>query len=437
MSPFSRHIIKLIFLMDLILAVGILAEQKLVRADAFFYTVFGRVAGAPAESYAQLHFPHEEVKMESVIRCEARRHYPVVRHVVWEADGREDMGALPLPKLQELATILNCLSEKAGARAVGISTPLVWEDEHDEMARHMLARALKGFRHACIGLPARNAAQAEATPEALRAAALPGRNIEGNPAALPYANAPLPAASPGAEASAALLWAPDYVEDEPAADYHVQGRSCPLLMRWRGEVLPTLPLRLALAQLGLSPADVQVKLGKSIRIGSRLLPLDERGCTPLGAARVEPLPLAELLTAPPRDVQDAPPAIISRAFTPEQTPQRGEQLAATLSLLLSADRKVYLPTERPAGNMLLELNPLQSHLVGRIFLAVLAVCALVWLPLAAPRIRRIALGAAAGVFCLAAIVWFCMGMWMSLCAGWLCWGLLAGAVHLLGRSVRS
>lgn len=438
MSPLSRHIIKLIFLVDVILALSILAEQKLSQVDAAFYTALGRLTGHASGDYAQLHTPGAPVQMEKVILREQKSFYPTVRHIVWVADGREDLPSLPLPKLQELATILNCLKNKIGVSDVGVSTPLMWEDERDEMAHHMLTRALQGYHHVCLGLPARNAAQAEATPEQLKAAIIPARQIEGNPAALPYANTPLPYHSPVADASA-LLWAPDYVEDEPNsrdAAQGVQGLSAPLLMRWKGDVLPTLPLRLALAKLGLSPADVQVRLGKSIRIGKRLLPLDAQGRAPLGAARVKPTPLAEVLSAPPATGQEPGAAILSRAFTPEHSSKRGEQLAATLSLLLGNEEEAYIPTERPAGNMLLELNPLQSALAGRLLIAALVVCALVWLPLLPARRRYAVLGGVAGLFFITCLVWFCLGMWASLSAAALCGGLLTGAIHLLSKHPR-
>lgn len=439
MSPLCRHIIKIILLADVILALSLLAESKLQEADAAIYTMLGRLGSHAPEDYAQLHTPNTPVRMENTLLHVQRITCPTIHHIHWVADGADNLTALPLPKLQELATILNCLERKRSVKAIGVSIPLMWEDEQSEMAHHMLALALKGYRHVCLGLPARNAAQAEATPELLKAIAIPAHRVEGNPAALPYANTPLPYNSPVAD-PATVLWAPDYVEDEPTPrkdEQSVQGLSAPLLMRWKGEVLPTLPLRLALAELKLSPADVQVRIGKSIRLGKRLLPLDAQGRTPLGAARVVNLPLADALAAPPSPAQGEHIAILSRAFTPEHTARRGEQLAATLSVLLSSAEDTYMPSERPAGNMLLELNPLQSSLAGRILIAVLVVCALAGLPRLAKRQRVLILAGVGFLFLLCCPIGYSMGVWFSVCAGVLLLGLLAGAVYLLSRHTKN
>lgn len=436
MSPTTRHIIKLIILVDIILAVCILAEQKLTGLDSAVYSAAARLSTADKNTRLRLLGPQASADTEKIVLHEVRRYYPPVFLLNWEPDGRDDLSAYPLPRIQELATIIHCLTTKAGVSCLGISSPLMWEDSRDDMSRQMLMRALQGCRLTCLGLPARNAAQAEVTPDQLQAAAIPHYLVEGDPAELPYANAPLPYVSPLPDRHA-LLWAPDYIEDAPAGKDAAQGLSCPLLLRWKGDILPTLPLRLALAQQGLTPADVQVRLGKSIRIGKRLLPLDTRGRTPLGSARVVPLPLADILSAPPADPDGQPSAaILSRPFTPDQNGQHAVRLAATLSLLLSSESEIYIPTERPVGGMQLELNPLQGTLTGRIVMAAFVICALIWLPLLPRKGQLIALAALALVGLAAAIIWFCQGVWMSLCAGALGWLLLSAAVLVLSRSIK-
>lgn len=435
MSHFSRHIIILIFLVDLLLSVCILAEQKLSGVDSLFYTAVARLGGAEKGTHAQLHFPHTPVRMEQTLLHRHHRSYPTVHHIVWEADPAENGSAPSRPKIQELATILDCLANKWAVRTVGISTPLVWEDTRDEMARHMLARSLQNLDFVGLGIPARNADTTEAMPAQFNDIAIPLQQVEGDPAALPYANSPLPYTWLPAEPTSLLL-APDYVEDEPdhQGSAPAQGLSCPLLMRWRGHILPTLPLRLALARQGLSPADVQVRLGRSIRIGTRLLPLDARGRTPLGAAHAATLPLGDVLMATQPPPQEPQIALITRAFTAGRADTlRGEQLAATLSLLLGAESTTYIPTERPEGNLLFELNPVQGNSIGRVFIAVLIICALIWLPmlpLKEQRIIMLGLALAGGIIGAA---WYSRGIWMSLCACILGWFMLYGALHLLRR----
>lgn len=438
MSLFSRYIIKLILLIDLLLVVGLMAEQKLTGPDAFIYTAAGRISGWAKDEHAQLHTPDTPVQMEKILLPRRTRLYPTVCYTVWDDELPPGQAALPLPRLQELATILHCLATKAGVRAVAVSTPLVWEDRQDRMTQLMVSRSIQELSHTAIGLPARTAAQAEATPALLHGAAIPAANIQGSISTLPSANKPLPYHLPTAD-NAAPLWAPDYVEDETLTHgSSAAGLSLPLLTRWNGEVLPTLPLRLALAQLGLSPADVQVRMGKSLLLGKRILPIDAHGRTPLGAARVQPLPLHELLTARTGGSQPAPAcAVIARAYSPSRDNHRAEQLAATLSQLLSSEIDSYLPTERPDGGKLMELNPLQATYAGRIALAALIICALIWLPLLSPRKRQAALGALLiGIISLA-IIWGTQGIWMSLCAWLACWALLLPSSNWLARSLKA
>lgn len=432
MSESTRHIIKLILLVDAILALCLLAERKLAGADAWLYTQAAKLSARATDAPPQLHLPGEPVRMEKTFRHEHSRHYPTIYYIPWDADAHEGALALPLPKIQELATILHCLSSKVGVSHVGISAPLLWEDSRDEMARHMLTRALQSYSTACLGLPARNTVQPEGTPTQLQPAAIPPQQVQGDPARLPYANATLPYVSPVAELQA-LLWAPDYVEDEPRTENTTRGLSAPLLLRWKGEILPTLPLRLALARQGLTPADVQVRLGKSIRIGKRLLPLDALGRTPLGAAHsgVKTLPVTEVLCAPPGEPQAQLTAILSRPFTPDQTPRRGELLAATLSLLLSTDTQRYIPTEQPAGSVLLEQNSLQATFAGRIFLVLLIIATLAGLPLLPRPIQLAALGGLALLSIVTCLVWYCLGVWMSICACAAGILMLYGGVSLL------
>lgn len=439
MSFFSRYVIKLILVIDLILVLGLLAEQKLTVVDAGLYTAFGRFSGWEKGEHAQLHTPDTPVQKEEVLRPRRTRHYPCVGYTVWENEPPPGHAALPLPRLQELATILHCMAAKANVRAVAVSTPLAWEDRSDRMARLMVSRAVQELRHVALGLPARTAAQAETTPSQLSQIAIPAAQIQGSTSSLPSANKPLPYQPPTSdEAEAALLWAPDYIEDEPLTHDADSGLSLPLLARWNGEVLPTLPLRLALAQLGLSPADVQVRMGKSIRLGQRLLPLDAHGRTPLGAARVRPMPLSEVLTARPETSQSAVElAVLTRTFSPAEKGLRAKRLAGTLSLLLSTESDTYLPTERPKGGKLMELNFMQANTAGRVLLAAIVICALIWLPMLPLRKRSMALAGLLLAILSLALSWAAYDTWMSLCAWLICWALLLPSTHWLARSLKA
>lgn len=433
MSRFSRYIIKLILLIDLMLVVGILAEQKLAGVDSYIYTLAGRICGRATTDRALLHTPGTPIPLEQVVLRKHTPRYPHVLYLEWDEGETE-----PTPKIQELATILHCLATKTKTHAVGVSTPLMWVDSGDAMAHHMVDKALQELRHTVIGFSGRTAAQAGPTPEQLTGAAIPRSNIRGNTGSLPSANTPLPYHLPMADG--APLWAPDYIEDEPLThdESLSHGLSQPLLTRWNGEVMPTLALRLALAELGLTPADVQVNIGKSIRIGERMLPLDAHGRTPLGAARAQQKSLHQILTAPANDnKEEINYAIVARAFSPTLSGQRGKSLAATLSRLLSKEEESFLTSTRPQGNYVLEMNAMQATGAGRVILAALIVCLLIWLPLLSERILKPLLIALPCGIILLAIIWGIQGIGMSLCAWILCGVLLYPICRWLSRLSKS
>ena len=420
-----------------LLSAGYWAEQKFRHADACCYTAAGRlISGWPGSDYAQLHSPGEPVYRETVILPRVARRYPPVHYVAWNVDMQSGYASPPLPKMQELATLLHCLSAKLGVKSVAVSTPLVWEDEQSEMAGLMLQQALSGFRHVGIGVSGRSAPQSLQTPELLHAAVIPAAQVSGDASGLPAANTPQPFSLPGEVARTALS-APDHLEDEALVRDAVEtrGLSLPLLLRWNGEVMAALPLRLALAELGLSPADVHVRLGKSLRIGDRLLPLDAHGRTPLGAAQAVPLEPGEALTAyMPLPEEARLCAVVCRPFAPQPVDARAEKMAATLSLLFSRGYVRFIPTERVSGGHLYELTLAQTSLTGRLGTVTLLLALLLALPRLPKLYRRLALLALLGAIFW--VAWRCAldGIWMSICAWLICWALLAlSLLHLAPR----
>lgn len=410
------------------LTVGYWAEHKLAGVDAACYTAAGRLAdGWKKDEYAQLHRPNTPVQRETIILRRAVRNCPTVHYIAWDMNAPSQADELPLPKQQELATLLHCLSTKLGVRSVAISTPLVWEDTEGQMARHMLDKALSGYRHVGLGLAGRNAPQSQTTPELLQAATIPAGQISGDTAGLPAANMPQPYSLPNSHAPN-LLAAPDMLEDEALIRdaTPTRGLSLPLLLRWNGEVMAALPLRLALAELGLRPADVHAKLGKSLRIGDRILPLDAHGRTPLGSAKAEPLLPEDVLTAYaplPEEAQRC--AALCRAFSPQPVGERAACLAATLSQLLSDKREELIPMERDAGGRLYELNALQTSLTGRLASLALLLALLYLLPRLRRTWRRATLLALLAGIIAAAWALASRGIYLSLCAWLACWALLA------------
>lgn len=435
MSLTLRHTIRIAVWLILIMLIGSRAAQRLVPLDSCIYTGWGRlVDGWKPDEYAQLRLPSAPVEHEKLILHRTTRTCPPIHYIAWNAELPSVEGSLPYPKMQEMATILHCLHTKLGVRSAAISSPLMWEDEQGEMARHMLKRALGALRCAAIGLAGRSAPQAQATPQLLQPARIPLAQVKGDLGRLPSANTPQPFTLPD---EASLLIAPDYLEDETLLHRanETRGLSMPLLLRWNGEVYASLPLRLALAELGLTPADVHANLGKSIRIGKRILPLDDYGRTLLGAARAIPLSPEDVLTAYmplPADAQQC--AVVCRSFSPQPVDERAERMAATLSQLLATEREMLIPTTRVAGNHLMEQAWIESSLLGRLTTAALLLTALLLISWLQRFWRHVLLLGLLVYLLLLTHLCATSGAWLSVSTALLCWALLWPAqLHLAPR----
>ena len=430
MSSPLRFALELALRLLAVVSICYLAEQRLEWADACCYTGAGRLCGWPENDYAQLHHPGAPILREKAIVRKTTRSYPDVYYIAWDDDSRTGAPEMPLPKIQELATILNCLSEKLGVTDVAVSSPLVWEDAQSEMSMMMMERALRRFSRVGLGMPGRNAAQAAETPALLMGAVVPAAHIQGDTSGLPAANTPLQYTLPAPE-DAALLMAPDFVEDEAllTGASGTRGMSMPLLLRWNGKIMAALPLRMALAEMKLTPADVYVRLGKSLRVGDKVFPLDAHGRIPLGAARALPLPVGDVLSAYMRlPGKGRLCAVLCRPFAPQSIEPRASCMAATLSALLSDAGEQLIPSQRAAGGHVYEQNCLQRSLWGRCVLLLALLGLLVGVPRLSRRLRCSVLCALPLLVLLSA--WLCAlsGIWLSLCAALCACALLPLAI---------
>lgn len=197
------------------------------------------------------------------------------------------------PGPQELSVLLDKL-RRAGYTTLALSAPLAWDEDSGAMARELLCHMVARFQHHAVGLRGRTAALADATPSSLARCTIPKQNIQGATTGLPSANKPFPNALADTPDQLPFRWAPDWLEDEPST-HAATARNLPLLARWNGAVVPTLPLRLAMEQHGVSPDDVQVEMGRQIRIGGTILPLDMLGCTELHGECAQKITLSDLL----------------------------------------------------------------------------------------------------------------------------------------------
>ncbi len=417
-----------VFWFLLILSVWLLARHACVETDTQLFDHLGhRFAQWAEQEHAQLVLPGDKVKTEPITVEHRSLHCPPVGTLeLDDATCRQFFAALPLGP-QDLAVLLNRMQQD-GMTTVGISSPLTWPDEAGDMTRQLLCKVLGGFSNPVLGLRGRTAAQADFTPVILRDYAVPDSQITGDPTGLPSANRPLPNGLTTTPDSLGVPWAPDWLQDEPLTQYasELESLSFPLLVRWNGQTMPTLPLRLALAHAGLSAADVHVRIGKDIRFGKRTLPLDNHGRTRLTEGVAIPLNLAELGSADgglKKQFGERGCAIIEQPAGPRGDTRRLNLLARTLSELAGIEKIHYTTEQRPIGGKVMQMNTQQQgwHFLAwgaaALALALLIFPHLPWL------LRLLGCLGLLGLIAHWAITALQAGVWVSLTAALICWGL--------------
>ncbi len=424
-----------VFWFLLILGAWFCARHAFVGTDTQLFDKLGhRYAGWEAGEHAQLVLPGAKVQMETIPVEHRTLHCPPVATLeLDEVTCREFFAALPLGP-QDLAVLLNRMQQD-GITTVGISSPLTWPEEAGDMTRQLLCKVLSGFNNPVLGLRGRTAAQADFTPVILRDYAVPDSQISGDPTGLPSANRPLPNGLTDTPDSLGVPWAPDWLADEPLTQYssEVETISFPLLVRWNGQTMPTLPLRLALTHAGLSANDVHVRLGQDIRFGNRTLPLDANGRTRLTQGRALPLNLNDLghENAIRKQFGERGCALLEQPAAAMGDTRRLNLLARTLSELVGVEHIHHSTMERPIGGKVLHLQPLQES--GRFLgwgAAALALALLLFphLHWSLRFLGCLGLLALIGGWALAALQ---AGAWVSLSAALICWGLFFLSTLLL------
>lgn len=239
----------------------------------------------------------EAVPTERTAHMVTERRYPEIAVLLLDdAQVASHFHKSPIQPL-DLAVLLDSVRKK-GYSYLGFSSPLMWETPCNPLVEETLRRTLQAFPAAALGMRARTASRPEFTPSELVGSALDPSRIEGSIALLPSANAALPRSLTGASFGP---WAIDWVEHESLMDTQNRGDSSyPLLVRWHGDIYPTLPLRLLMLAEGIQPGDVHVKVGSHIAWKKTVLPLDSYGRTTLtGAEKARACPLGEVMEAPP------------------------------------------------------------------------------------------------------------------------------------------
>lgn len=244
----------------------------------------------------------EAVPTERTAYAVTERRYPEIALLLLE-DGQvaSHFHKSPIQPL-DLAVLLDA-ARKAGFSGLGFSSPLMWKTPCNSLVEETLRRKLRAFPAAVLGMRGRTASRPEFTPAELAGSALDPSRIEGSIALLPSANAALPRSLSG---TAFGPWAIDWVEHESLMDAQNRGdASYPLLVRWHGDIYPTLPLRLLMLAEGIRPGDLSVHVGSHMAWKKTVLPLDSYGRTTLGGAeKVRMLSLGDVMEAPRTEKAD-------------------------------------------------------------------------------------------------------------------------------------
>lgn len=413
------------------------ASGKLTTGiDSYFFNLAAHATGSIGED-KELHLlqPGETAPPEPDTYTETRStNCPVVGMVsLNDTHVQECFAALPLGP-QDLAVLLNNLST-SGVRVLGLSSPLSWQQPASSIAQQMICLSLSNFNHAAIGLRGRTASQADFTPTVLRQHTIPADQVEGDTTGLPSANKAMPNDLLYATEASHLAWVPDWLEEEPLTQKggSAADRSYPLLVRWNGEIMPTLPLCLALKAAGCRVDDVHVRMGQDIRIGNRLFPLDEHGRTRLKQARVTEIALSDVVhgegtSLKPLGRQGL--AILEQPAAGHSGKDRLQLLAATLSQLCAREKveRHRVPGEHGCG---LHAATLLHNWQGKALALAALLLALRFLPVAPSLLRRLLLLA---VPCY--LLWHVRcgvlgGYWFPLTAYLLAWLALFPALHFL------
>lgn len=420
------------FWLIVVVAVAAGIGNRLDKVDAYLYNT-AAVALKTLDKGRTLHLLHqgETAPNEAPTTHETRRiECPKAAYLeLNDAAAGASFASLPLGP-QDMAVLLHKLTTR-GIRHLGVSAPLVWPDNSAPIARQMVALRLAAFEHAVVGMRGRTAAEADFTPTVLRACTIPSDQVEGDITGLPSANRPIENDLLQANEALSLAWAPDRLAEERLTQRPTGSgeRSFPLLARWNGEIIPTLPLRLAMQIKGIKVSDIRVRIGKDIRLGNMVLTLDEHGRTRLPQARTLALKVDDVIDERPIQEQ-ADVLLLSQSPDGHPEEARSRQLAATVSQLCATELVSHHTRPGAPGKGLMYRNPASGWLP----LSILALCALFAvrvLPFFYSFFRKlIMLAALVGLLWLAYYLMM-QGYWFRLSTAMLTWLTMAIALRFM------
>lgn len=421
------------FWLLVLVAVAIGMGNRGEHADVLLYNNVGKILGkVPTDR--TLHLLHEgQTAPREPDNVVETRHLECPTVAALELDDETTAGcfaALPLGP-QDTAVLLHKLSEQ-GIRHLAISAPLAWQENAPPIARQMVALGLTRFEHATVGIRGRTAADADFTPAVLLSSRIPSEQVEGDTTGLPSCNKVIENDLLYISEAQQLCWAPDRLEDERLTQNAAAftERSFPLLVRWNGEILPTLPLRMAMQIKGLSPSQLKIRMGKDIRLGDITLPLDEHGRTKLPQAAITTLKTTDVIDGRTSSTEKASIAMLSQPTDGKAEERRPQLLAATISQLCATEIVEQHTEPGAPGLSLMYHNPVKGWLPLSI-LAIAALFAVRVLPYFPAILRHFVLLAALG-----GVFWYAnemmqQGFWFHISTAIVTWLVLCLSLAVL------
>lgn len=327
-------------------AVLLVGSPFLKWSDKMLYNAAAPYVGLSHDD-RMLHLlaPGEKQPVSDPIPVETvRLECPTVGMVDLRPEQLKDSFAAVEWSAQDFAALLKKISE-TGVRQLAISAPFIWEGGTQSAGQFLLCATLnnkKLFDRVVLGMRGRTTAQADLTPIQFRSYVIPTSQVKGDTSLLPSANRQVENDLDTADETTALTWAPDWIDDEeltqnPTA---LEDRSFPLLVRWNGEILPTLPLRLALEIRNCPIEKVQVELGKEIRLDTLVLPIDSHGRVTVQGVAVQALNLTGIIEGTEKLKEAAQPhsvAVLMQPLHAKEPAERLKLMASSLSQLCAQE----------------------------------------------------------------------------------------------------
>lgn len=173
-------------------------------------------------------------------------------------------------------------SHEANCRTLAIDTPLSWEKK-DEIDLKRLNQVISSFDYSILtvdlNLGRQGDAVSQSPPSYITRNAIPLSTIQGKANHVPLVNrVTLPPSALGNDDTRFSFRLLDNTPEAGLQEKPSQTFFTPAFARWGDVLIPSFPLAVAMARYEAEPEDLEIIMGKHIRVGSGpLIPIDEFG----------------------------------------------------------------------------------------------------------------------------------------------------------------